>query len=74
MTQKYQDGLFYDMGNGQELVYFKSPNEKVRPSGFVTEAEYRQFRANQTSSVDRHPPSTSPNRPSSIRRGSALIV
>ena len=52
MTQKYQDGLFYDMGNGQELVYFKSPNEKVRPSGFVTEAEYRQFRANQTSSVD----------------------
>jgi hypothetical protein len=52
MTQKYQDGLFYDMGNGQELVYFKSPNEKARPSGFVTEAEYRQFRANQTSSVD----------------------
>lgn len=52
MPQKYEDGLFYDMGNGQELVYFKSPNEKVRPSGFVTEAEYRQFRANQTSSVD----------------------
>lgn len=52
MPQKYEDGLFYDMGNGQELVYFKSPNEKVRPSGFVTEDEYRQFRATQKSSVD----------------------
>lgn len=41
---QYVDGGVYDFDDG-EKVWFKSPNEKVRPSGFVTEAEWKQLKA-----------------------------
>ena len=40
---QYQDGGVYDFG-GQTQVYYKSPNEKVRPSGFVTEDQWKQLK------------------------------
>lgn len=48
---QYVDGGVYDFDDG-EKVWFKSPNEKVRPSGFVTEAEWKQLKASQKTSVD----------------------
>lgn len=49
---QYVDGGVYPFGDGQEMVWYKSPNEKVRPSGFVSEAEWKQLKASQRSSVD----------------------
>lgn len=47
---QYVDGGVYPFGDGQEMVWYKSPNEKVRPSGFVSEAEWKDLKASQRAS------------------------
>jgi hypothetical protein len=51
-SNTYIDGGVYPFADGSERVWFKSPNEKVRPSGFVTEDEFKQLKAAQKASVD----------------------
>ena len=51
-SNTYLDGGVYPFADGSERVWYKSPNEKVRPSGFVTEDEFKQLKAAQKASVD----------------------
>lgn len=51
-SNTYIDGGVYPFADGSERVWYKSPNEKVRPSGFVTEDEFKQLKAAQKASVD----------------------
>jgi hypothetical protein len=51
-SSTYIDGGVYPFADGSERVWYKSPNEKVRPSGFVTEDEFKQLKAAQKASVD----------------------
>ncbi len=51
VSRNYVDGGVYPFADGSERVWYKSPNEKVRPSGFVTEDEFKQLKASQRASV-----------------------
>jgi hypothetical protein len=51
VSRNYVDGGVYPFADGSERVWYKSPNEKMRPSGFVTEEEFKQLKASQRASV-----------------------
>jgi hypothetical protein len=51
-SNTYIDGGVYPFADGSERVWYKSPNEKVRSSGFVTEDEFKQLKAAQKASVN----------------------